>query len=150
MNQHDNSRIEEARLSLDFLITGIRSTRDKSWQLFGVIIAIEAYFSQSVISKNYNGIELYLFVLTSALCVIIALIGNKAIFPNGMRATGIEPSKSDGFENEDILNTYQVSITANTEVLKAQVDSFKNCVYIFYAFLLFAFVGILCSKCLMC
>jgi hypothetical protein len=143
-------RLQEARISMEFLINSIRQTRDKSWQLFGIIIAIEAYFSQALLNSNCSANQLLMFILTSILCVVIAMVGNKAIFPNGLRAQGIEPNNSSDMKSIDILHTYQIGINENAKVLSDQVKAFKRSVYIFYGYLILSFFGILCSKCLIC
>jgi hypothetical protein len=129
-------RLQEARVNLAFVINCVRKTRDRTWSLFGLVIALELYFSHAILNENYSDIQLVLFCMTSLLVIITMVAGHKAIFPSVMRDMGVQPERSSDLNIDDILHTYQISINKNGQVLDEQVKAYKRCVYILYVYLI--------------
>ena len=117
--------LSEAKQHHQDLTISIRETRNKSWQLFGGVLAIEAY----LITSEYSIINAGLLCTTTALISIMSLIFRFALEPLRGHINGLDTHESVGLTTLQIIGKYRDMIDETTYQLDNMSDRFKWALY---------------------
>lgn len=138
--------LNEAKQHHNDLTMSIRETRNKSWQLYVGILAIEAY----LVTSNLTILNIGLLILTSVFLLVITFIFRMALEPLRNQINGIEPREINGLTEVEVVAKYQKMIDETTGTLDKLSDRFKWALGSTLIWSIVAILWFLFSKSLFC
>lgn len=144
MTDAEKFAVGEVKDFLKDVNASISKTRDKCWQLFAFLLAIDIYLIKSILEAKTNPYIIGLTVTAAVFSIPIVWSLYGSMFPIKFNQSGGHPdnlSKVADERNDDIrfrvvMNTYKTSIDENCVFLSKMTGNYKTAINLFASLVL--------------
>jgi len=138
MKDLDKLKYLESKDLLISVLDGISNTRNKTWQIMGVLFTIQAFLITDFFSCDFTSIQSIIFIILIPFSLFIYYKCFHSVFPYDLALNGMKPSQF--YKDTDYLELadyYDRCMEENSSILDKMAFSYKESVKAGLLFVLF-------------
>ena len=141
MKDLDKLKYTESKDLLISVLNGISNTRNKTWQIIGILLTIQAFLITDFFDCEFTSVKSMIFIISVPFSLLIYYKCFNSVFPDDLALNGMKPNQFyDDTDYLELADYYDRCMEENSDVLNDMALNYKQSVQLGLLFVLVVIV----------